>query len=122
MLVAQTVFILQLEINMKYAHYDEQTGKVKGFYADDIHETIPTPNIELTEEAWQAALGKQLRVVNSQLEEMQPTSPTYAELRAAEYPPIGDQLDALWKGGSAAEEMLATVMAVKAKYPKLEAK
>jgi hypothetical protein len=43
---------------------------------------------------------------------------TYAQKRAAEYPPVGDQLDALWKGGVAAEEMLATVMAVKAKYPK----
>ena len=42
----------------------------------------------------------------------------YRRKRAAEYPPIGDQLDALWKGGAAAEEMLAAVMAVKAKYPK----
>jgi hypothetical protein len=42
----------------------------------------------------------------------------YRRQRTAEYPPIGDQLDALWKGGAAAEEMLATVMAVKAKYPK----
>ena len=38
--------------------------------------------------------------------------------RAVEYPPIGDQLDALWKGGDAAAEMLAKVQAVKAKYPK----
>ena len=45
---------------------------------------------------------------------------TYAQKRAAEYPPVGDQLDALWKGGVAAEEMLAIVMAVKAKYPKPE--
>ena len=42
----------------------------------------------------------------------------YKDLRAAEYPPIGDQLDALWKGGEAAAEMLAKVQAVKAKYPK----
>ena len=40
--------------------------------------------------------------------------------RAQEYPPIGDQLDALWKGGEAAAEMLAKVQAVKAKYPKPE--
>lgn len=40
--------------------------------------------------------------------------------RSAEYPPIGDQLDALWKGGAAATEMLAKVQAVKAKYPKPE--
>lgn len=42
----------------------------------------------------------------------------YREQRAAEYPPIGDQLDALWKGGDAAAEMLAKVQAVKDKYPK----
>jgi hypothetical protein len=44
----------------------------------------------------------------------------YARSRAAEYPAIGDQLDALWKGGAAAEDMLAAVMAVKSKYPKPE--
>jgi hypothetical protein len=42
----------------------------------------------------------------------------YIAKRVAEYPPIGDQLDALWKGGDAAAEMLAKVQAVKAKYPK----
>ena len=42
----------------------------------------------------------------------------YIVKRVAEYPAIGDQLDALWKGGDAAAEMLAKVQAVKAKYPK----
>jgi hypothetical protein len=42
----------------------------------------------------------------------------YKYKRATEYPPIGDQLDALWKGGEAAAEMLAKVQAVKSKYPK----
>ena len=42
----------------------------------------------------------------------------YIDLRVAEYPPIGDQLDALWKGGDAAAEMLVIVQAVKTKYPK----
>lgn len=42
----------------------------------------------------------------------------YKIARAREYPPIGDQLDALWKGGDAAAEMLAKVQAVKQKYPK----
>ena len=45
-------------------------------------------------------------------------SNAYKEQRAAEYPSIGDQLDALWKGGDAAAEMLALVQAVKDKYPK----
>lgn len=44
----------------------------------------------------------------------------YQRQRAAEYPSIGDQLDALWKGGDAAAEMLARVQAVKNKYPKGE--
>jgi len=42
----------------------------------------------------------------------------YKAKRLAEYPSIGDQLDALWKGGDAATEMMAKVQAVKAKYPK----
>ena len=46
------------------------------------------------------------------------TANSYKAKRAAEYPPIGDQLDALWKGGEAAAAMLAQVQAVKAKYPK----
>jgi hypothetical protein len=43
---------------------------------------------------------------------------SYIAKRQSEYPTIGDQLDALWKGGDAQTEMLAKVMAVKAKYPK----
>tara|TARA_R110000803_G_scaffold200703_1_gene265214 strand:+ start:1717 stop:2025 length:309 start_codon:yes stop_codon:yes gene_type:complete len=45
-------------------------------------------------------------------------SQEYARDRATAYPPIGDQLDAIWKGGEAEADMLATVQAVKAKYPK----
>jgi hypothetical protein len=45
-------------------------------------------------------------------------SQEYKYQRAAEYPSIGDQLDALWKGGAEAEAMLAKVQAVKQKYPK----
>jgi hypothetical protein len=44
---------------------------------------------------------------------------SYIGKRQSEYPTIGDQLDALWKGGDAQTEMLAKVMAVKAKYPKV---
>ena len=44
----------------------------------------------------------------------------YSRKRVEDYPPIGDQLDALWKGGEAATEMLTKVQAVKSKYPKPE--
>lgn len=44
--------------------------------------------------------------------------PTYAELRASEYPSIGDQLDALFHAGVFPEDMAAQIQAVKDKYPK----
>ena len=44
----------------------------------------------------------------------------YIAKRQAEYPSIGDQLDALWKGGDAQAEMLAKVLAVKQRHPKGE--
>jgi hypothetical protein len=42
----------------------------------------------------------------------------YAELRRDEYPDIREQLDALWKGDVALEEMRQRIMDVKARYPK----
>lgn len=45
-------------------------------------------------------------------------STQYQRDRQGVYPSIGDQLDALWKGGQAAADMLAQVQAVKAQFPK----
>jgi len=42
----------------------------------------------------------------------------YREIRRVAYPPVGDQLDALWKGGQEQEEMKAAIDKVKADYPK----
>lgn len=42
----------------------------------------------------------------------------YAQRRKEEYPDIGDQLDALWKGGDSAEAMRQKILAIKDKYPK----
>lgn len=42
----------------------------------------------------------------------------YQRQRAAEYPPVGDQLDALFHAGAFPEEMAAKLQAVKDKYPK----
>lgn len=49
---------------------------------------------------------------------VRPDIPDYYARRRAEYPSIGDQLDAFWKGGDAATAMLAKIQAVKDKYPK----
>ena len=43
----------------------------------------------------------------------------YARNRAPEYPPIGDQLDALFKAGAFPADMAAKIQAVKDKYPKV---
>ena len=40
---------------MKYAHIEN--NKILGWYSDDIHDTIPTPNIEVTEKVWQEAIN-----------------------------------------------------------------
>jgi hypothetical protein len=68
-------------------------------WLDNDPKTKPTPT-EISEE------------VDRQKNEL------YKESRAAEYPSIGDQLDALWKGGAQAEAMLAIIQSVKNKYPK----
>lgn len=74
------------------------------------HPTIPKPNriqvIEILDE-----YKKHLRAV------------AFKEKRAGAYPPISDQLDALWKSGifpedSPAAKMQKEVLAVKSKFPK----
>ena len=44
--------------------------------------------------------------------------PTYQENRVSEYPPIGDQLDALYHAGSFPAAMTTSIKAIKDKYPK----
>jgi len=48
----------------------------------------------------------------------QVSSSAYREQRAAEYPSIGDQLDALFHAGLFPEEMAAKIQEVKDRYPK----
>ena len=48
-----------------------------------------------------------------------PIAPTYAELRAREYPPMADYLDGIVKGDTAqVQKYIDDCLAVKAKYPK----
>lgn len=42
----------------------------------------------------------------------------YVKRRLEAYPPIGDQLDAIWKGGDAADAMRQKILAVKDAFPK----
>ena len=42
---------------MKYANYDKETNEILGFYDDEIHESIPEPNIKISDDEWQEALA-----------------------------------------------------------------
>ncbi len=41
---------------MKYAHLEENTNKILGWYDKSINKNIPTPNIEVDEKVWQEAI------------------------------------------------------------------
>jgi hypothetical protein len=86
-------------------HYKAPDNTVHFLDSTDYEYLLPAGSVQITDEEAEALRPK-------------PPELTYAQKRAVEYPPIGDQLDALWKGGDAAAEMLAAVQAVKAKYPK----
>ena len=45
----------------------------------------------------------------------------YKRSRADKYPPIGDQLDMIFRAGLGGDEFQATIQAVKDKYPKGDA-
>jgi hypothetical protein len=62
-----------------------------------------------------------VQITDEQAEAMRPVipPPTYAQLRAAAYPPIVDYLDGIVKGDTAqVDAYIAACLAVKALYPK----
>jgi len=62
-----------------------------------------------------------VQITDAEAEAMRPQPPelTYAEKRAAEYPPMTDYLDGVVKGDQAQiDAYIAACLAIKAKYPK----
>ena len=43
---------------MKHVNYDAKTNEILGFYDDEIHESIPEPNIKISDDEWQEAIYK----------------------------------------------------------------
>ena len=41
---------------MKYYAHIDHNNRLLGYYNDDIHDTIPTPNVQLTYDQWQSCL------------------------------------------------------------------
>ena len=49
--------------DMKYAHIDEN-NQIIGWYSSDVHDNIPEPNIEVSEEQWQTAIDNAHNKIN----------------------------------------------------------
>jgi hypothetical protein len=64
--------------------------------------------------------GQSVEVPITKEEIVKPSVPDYYALRRSEYPSLGDQLDAVWKGldSQAFIDMQNRIASVKAKYPK----
>jgi hypothetical protein len=50
---------------MKYVRYDEKTNEILGYYDDEIHESIPTPNFEISNDVWQKALSENANIADA---------------------------------------------------------
>ena len=112
--------------------YDWQTFVPEGVdlatYIEESEVRIKA-EIDAKEAAWTALTPKTREIEDPMTGEtitqdipkdeiVRPDIPDYYAKRRAEYPSIGDQLDAFWKGGDEATSMLAKIQAVKDKYPK----
>lgn len=99
----------------------------RGFYDPQLHgSNIPSDCVEVSLQDYDALFAGQSEgkdiVPNADgypvLVERVKTVLPYTEARMYEYPPIGDQLDALFHAGLFPPEMAAKLQAVKDKYPK----
>lgn len=93
--------------------------------------SVVLAEIDAKEAVWDALDPKTKTVIDPETSEelqvpipkediVKPDIPDYYALRRAEYPSIGDQLDAYWKGVDSPEytNMLQKIQSVKQKYPK----
>lgn len=84
----------------------------------DAKEAAWTALTPKTREIEDPITGKKQTVDIDKSEIVHPEIPDYYAKRRAEYPSVGDQLGAQWKGGQEAADMQAKIQAVKDKYPK----
>lgn len=91
-------------------------------------ETAIYADIDAKEAAWAVAsktreitdpITNETRTIEvNKSEIVRPDIPDYYAKRRSEYPALSEQLDALWKGGDAAEAMAVKILEVKARHPK----
>ena len=87
-------------------HYKAPDNSLHFLDSADFEYLLPAGSIQITDEEAEALRPK-------------PAELTYAQKRAAEYPPMTDYLDGVVKGDQAQiDKYIADCLAVKAKYPK----
>ena len=84
----------------------------------DAKEAAWTALTPKTREIEDPMTGETITVDIPKDEIVRPEIPDYYAKRRSEYPSIGDQLDAFWKGGQAEADMFDRIQAIKNKYPK----
>jgi len=128
----ETRALAMVKVNHNGQDYDWQIFVPNGVdlstFITDSEATVKA-QIDAKEAAW-TALDPKTREIEDPItggtttvdidksEIVRPDIPDYYAKRRAEYPSVGDQLDAFWKGGDEAAAMLLKIQAVKDKYPK----
>ena len=86
-------------------HYKAPDNSVHFLDSSEYEYLLPAETIQITDEEAESLHPK--------------TELTYAQKRAAEYPPMTDYIDGVVKGDQAQiDKYIADCLAVKAKYPK----
>ena len=85
----------------------------------NTHPTVVSINAEIdaTDAQGQPVILDEVKIA-AEIIKLQAAHAATQYRRDRVYPPIGDQLDAMWKGGDAEIAMRKMVLAVKAQYPK----
>jgi len=121
----QSVDLSSLASNIHAIQWDGSTGHIE--YNDGTaNETIDSmspytayTDAHATAKATEdAALAAEAQSRQDDQDAMDAWAASYKGKRQAEYPSIGDQLDALFHAGTFDATMTATIQAVKDKYPK----
>lgn len=88
-------------------HYKAPDNSVHSLDSAEYEHLLPSGSVQITD-----AEAAQIVAANAPVL-------TYAQKRAAEYPPMTDYLDGIAKGDTAqVDAYIAACLAVKAKYPK----
>lgn len=90
--------------------YKDNNNNIYAYELDGSQDHLIGDKVKITEE--------EASSIHNQNIQNELNKRTYGEKRASEYPPIGDQLDALFHAGVFPADMAAQIQAIKDKYPK----